>query len=165
MNTSQNINAGVNTLIGNAIHAANIAQLEKESAHTAKPVEVMHTVIVRIDVQNKPAVFFPDSYKKDEHTIDAWSGEKGSSVYTTNADYYFTSRPADASIVEDMSKKYSDRFKVKKLLVRQRLYKTGTQVRADNPKQQGDDKAAMREFADRLVESVTKAIYAALDPQ
>jgi len=163
MNTTQTINAGVQTAMSAALHSANIENIVKASATAPKTASTMHTILVRRDVQGKPVVFLPDTFSKPDNKISYWAGDKNGTVQETTADYYFTSKPAEPELSKEMADKYSTRFHAKEILVRQRLYKENSSLRKSLPEKEGDEQAARKEFADKLVAAITKAVYSALE--
>lgn len=117
----------------------------------------MDTILIRKDVQGKNVIFFPDTYNEEKNTISFWDGVHGSQKQETSADYYFTSKPVDMAVVEEMSKAYTSNFGTKQILVRSRLFKKGSKQPQKAPEGLVTtfDKHA---FADKLIKALTRAI-------
>ena len=151
MNTSQNI-AGNTNILANALHAANIQQIEKES----KPDPM---IVLRRDLLNNKYIFLVDSHNRSTNTISFLDGKKGSKPVEAPIQFYHNTLPIES---EDERKAlvnfYTKETGAKTVHLRQRLVKSSVLERDEDGKGNTVDVDAYKQ---KLIAAITKAILEA----
>lgn len=153
MNTTQNINAGVNTQMAAALHNANVDSIIKTSeAPLHSPM-----LVCRKTLLNERIVFIAETQDREANTIQFWAGKKGDKTLTTAPlEFYKSTKPIDSEEdVKALVQVYSTTFKVSSVIVRQRLVKESSIKRdeAGNTSTVNVD-----EYKQKLIVAITKAI-------
>lgn len=141
-----------------AVLSAN-AVVEKKLSDTKQGVPM---IVPRVDLLGNRILVLADSLDPEKDTIQYYDLKKGKMPQTVSAAYYRSTKKIEdvsevAKLVQDFSKLTGN----KEIILRERLLKESSRRVAD-PEKLGDDVAANKEFADKLVRAISNAIYKAL---
>lgn len=165
MNTHQNNPSNNPAFQGQMAQAVLKATKESEEKMKEKEIVVsgeIPSIVVRKDVLGHNFLFRADKEDRTKGVIEYWDGKKGSQMQVAPIEFYRNTKPIESDEeVKKLVQDFSRQFGYKNFNLRARLMKESVMRKAD-PAKEGDDKAARKEFADKLVSALTKAVYQAL---
>jgi len=156
MNTSHNVQSGINTQMAAALHGANIESIVKASeAPLHSPM-----LVCRRTLLNEKIVFIAESQDRLKNTIDFWSGKKGDKTLTTAPlEFYKSTKPLETDEdVKALVQSYSTTFKVSSVILRQRLVKESS-IKQDDAG--NTNTVNVDDFKQKLIAALTKAVMEA----
>lgn len=171
MNTNQNANVQNNQAQGAvaaAMMEANKAFEAKNNKNTVQKFDDGHiptaSVVVRRTVLGDIVLFRADKEDREKGTIEYFDGKKGSQMQVAPIEFYKQTKPVEnpedtRKMVAGFAKQFG--MKDSAIHVRARLQKESVMRKAD-PAVAGDEKASQKEFADKLLAAIHKAVYDAL---
>lgn len=153
MNTTQNVQAGNNGAIAQALHSANMESVMK--AMEAAPTAPM--LVCRKTLLNERVVFIAETQNREENTISFWAGKKGDkTLVKAPLEFYRSTKPCDSEEdVKRLVQDYTSTFKVSSVIIRQRLVKEGS-IKADDSGH--TNTVNVDEYKKKLIAALTKTI-------
>jgi len=157
MNTTQTINAGVQTAMSAALHSANIENIVK--AGEAKSTDQLDSpaLVCRVDLLGAKIVFLANSQDRTAGTIKFWGGKKGDkTLVTAPIDFYKSTRVIEnEESVKKLVQDFSTTFGHKTVILRQRLVKSSV---LDRDEGGNTNSVNVDEYKQKLIAAITKAI-------